>query len=286
MPAELVSHVRYPEGIFRTQSIIYATYHVDSPDVLYNKGDQWAIPGDAAQGGEGMMPALYVIMQLPGEANVEFLEMLPFVPNGRQNMISWLGARSDAPNYGKIVNIRFSQSATVIGPDQVEGFINQDPEIAAQRTLWNQQGSEVVMGNLLVVPIEDQLLYVQPLYLQSDQTQLPQLKRVIVFYKTPTRGGEAEAQQYVAMEPTLGEALTAAFGQQVSDGTTGGGTPPDGTGGQTGGGTLSAQARQLIAQANRQFNAAQAALKAGDFAEYGRQITALQATLGELEKLR
>lgn len=286
MPEGLVAHVRYPEGIFRTQSIIYATYHVDSPDVLYNKGDQWAIPGDAAQGGEGMMPALYVIMQLPGEKDVEFLEMLPFVPNGRQNMISWLGARSDAPNYGKIVNIRFSQSATVIGPDQVEGFINQDPEIAAQRTLWNQQGSEVVMGNLLVVPIEDQLLYVQPLYLQSEQTQLPQLKRVIVFYKAPTRGGQTEQQQYVAMEPTLGEALTAAFGQQISDGAGGGGTEPGGGTGAGEGGPLSAQARQLIAQANREFTAAQAALKAGDFAEYGRQIEALQRTLRELDRLR
>ena len=286
MPKGLMEHVRYPEGIFRVQSSVFATYHVDNPDVLYNKGDQWAIPGDVAQGGEGMMPALYVIMRLPGGDKEEFLEMLPFVPNGRKNMISWLGARSDAPNYGEIVSIRFSQSATVIGPDQVEGFINQDPEISAQRTLWNQEGSEVVMGNLLVVPIEDQLLYVQSLYLQSEQTQLPQLKRVIVFYRTPGAEGADNAQQLLAMEPTLGEALTAAFGQAVDGGATPGG---DGGGGQPGGGdggTLSAATRALIARASTQFEAAQTALKGGDFAEYGRQIEALQLTLQKLEALK
>ena len=283
MPDELMAHVRYPEGIFRIQSNVYATYHVESPDVLYNKGDQWEIPGDPNQGGEGVMPALYVIMRLPNENNVEFLQMLPFVPNGRTNMISWLGARSDSPHYGEIVNIRFSESTTVVGPAQVEGFINQDPEIAAQRTLWDQQGSEVVMGSLLVVPIEDQLLYVQPLYLQSQQTQLPQLKRVIVFYRAPGVEGENDVQQFVAMEPTLGEALAAAFGQQVEDD---GATAGDGGDGTSDGGEISAAVRRLIARANDEFEAAQAALKDGDFAEYGRQVEALQATLQQLEKLR
>jgi hypothetical protein len=283
MPAELMDHVRYPEGIFRIQSNIYSTYHVESPDVLYNKGDQWAIPGDPSQGGEGRMPALYVIMQLPNEDDVEFLQILPFVPNGRKNMISWLGARSDQPNYGQIVNIQFSQSATVLGPDQVEGFINQDPTIAAQRTLWNQQGSEVVMGNLLVVPVEDQLLYVQPLYLQSEQTQLPQLKRVIVFYGQPASEGENDAQQLLAMEPTLGEALESAFGQQVSAGP----TPPPGNGDGPGPGEpAEGPVADLIARANQQFTAAQTALQAGDFAEYGRQIDALRQTLQQLEAIR
>ena len=292
MPQSLVEHVRYPEGIFRIQSSVFATYHVDNPDVLYNKGDQWAIPGDTAQGGEGVMPPLYVIMRLPGEKDdEEFLQMLPFVPNGRKNMISWLGARSDAPNYGKIVSIQFSESASVVGPDQVEGFINQDPEISAQRTLWNQEGSEVVMGNLLVVPIEDQLLYVQSLYLQSEQTELPQLKRVIVFYRTPGTEGTDSAQQLLAMEPTLGEALTAAFGQAVDDGIIPSGDG-DGDGGgdvQPGGGdggTLSTDTRALIARASVQFETAQTALKGGDFAEYGRQIEALQRTLQQLEALK
>jgi len=142
------------------------------------------------------------------------------------------------------------------------------------------------MGNLLVVPIEDSLLYVQPLYIQSDQTQLPQLKRVIVFYRAPApAGGQGNAQQVVAMRPTLTEALTVAFGQGFNPGNTSGGTGAGGTGG-TGGVTLNAQARALIAQAGTQFDAAQKALQAGDFAGYGSQIKALQKTLRDLQGLK
>jgi hypothetical protein len=223
--------------------------------------------------------------------------MLPFVPNGRQNMISWLGARSDLPDYGKSLNYIFSKSYTVFGPSQVEATINQDPDISAQRTLWGQQGSQVIMGNLLVVPIEDSLLYVQPLYLQSTQTELPQLKRVIVFYRAPApAGGQGNAEQVVAMKPTLSEALLAAFGESLlpgnESGGAGAGNGTGGTGGTGGGtttggtGTVSAQARALIARANTEFGAAQKALKAGDFAEYGRQIDALKQTLSDLQSLQ
>ena len=235
------------------------------------------------------MDAYYVIMKLPGNPKEEFLLMLPFVPNGRQNMISWLGARSDLPGYGTALNYVFSSSYTVFGPSQVEATINQDPTISAQRTLWGQQGSEVIMGNLLVTPIEDSLLYVQPLYLQSTQTQLPQLQRVIVFYRAPApASGQGNAQQVVAMEPTLGEALAAAFGESFDPGTSSGGTTP--TPGPTPspgatGGPASGQAKVLILQANQQFEAAQTALKAGDFAEYGRQIELLKQTLGQLQTL-
>jgi uncharacterized membrane protein (UPF0182 family) len=219
--------------------------------------------------------------------------MIPYVPNGRPNMIAWLGARSDVPQYGTALNFLFSKSTTVFGPNQVESVINQDPEISAQRTLWGQQGSQVILGNLLVVPIEDSLLYVQPLYLESNETQLPQLKRVIVFYRAPAfEGGESNAKQVVAMEPTLEEALVSAFGQSLDNGSasggtdTGGGTGGDGTG--TGGdaGALSPQARDLIATASREFDAAQTALRDGDFAEYGRRIDALEQALSDLQRLR
>jgi len=176
------------------------------------------------------------------------------------------------------------------GDEVVEATINQDPTISSQKTLWGQQGSEVIMGNLLVTPIEDSLLYVQPLYLQSTSTQLPQLKRVIVFYRAPApAGGQGNAQQVVAMEPTLAEALVAAFGSSFNPGTSSGGTTP--TPGPTpspgGGGTgpVSAQAKALILQANQQFEAAQSALKAGDFAEYGRQIELLKQSLSQLQTL-
>jgi len=289
MPPALVAHLRYPEDLFDVQAEVYSTYHVDGADVLYNKGDQWAIPENVALSGAGKMQAYYVIMRLPGAAKEEFLLMLPFVPNGRSNMISWLGARSDVPAYGKSINFVFSKSTTVFGPSQVEATINQDPDVSSQRTLWGQQGSQVILGNLLVTPIEDSLLYVQPLYLQSDQTQLPQLKRVIVFYRAPApEGGQGNAQQVVAMKPTLAEALTAAFGQSFLPGNTSGGTGGTGTGGTggTGGVTLNAQARALIAQAGTQFDAAQKALQAGDFAGYGSQIAALQKTLTELQALK
>ena len=234
MPPALQDHLRYPEGLFDVQAEVYSTYHVDGADVLYNKGDQWAIPENVALSGAGPMQPYYVIMKLPGAAKEEFLLMLPFVPNGRQNMISWLGARSDLPDYGKSLNFVFSKSTTVFGPSQVEATVNTDPDISAQRTLWGQQGSQVIMGNLLVVPIEDSLLYVQPLYLQSTQTQLPQLKRVIVFYRAPApAGGQGNAQQVVAMRPTLAEALTAAF-EGFNPGNTSGGTGTGGTGGRHG----------------------------------------------------
>ena len=293
IPQALLAHVRYPEDLFTTQADVYSTYHVNNVDVLYNKGDQWSIPTNVSLSGAGPMAPYYVMMKLPGSAKEEFLLMLPFVPNTRQNMISWLGARSDEPQYGRSLNYLFSKSSLVYGPSQVEAAINQNPDISAQRTLWGQQGSQVIMGNLLVVPIEDSLLYVQPLYLESTQTQIPQLQRVIVFYRGPaTAANGNNASQYVAMEPTLAGALTAAFGQAILQGNASGGAGGGTTGGTTGGaggtgtGTLNAAARALIARANTQFQAAQKALQAGDFSGYGRQIKALQATLRALQSLR
>ena len=291
MPQELIEHVRYPEDLFNVQASIYSTYHVDSPDVLYNKGDQWAIPEGIGTQGRQRMPAYYVIMRLPGEEREEFLQILPFVPNGRRNMISWIGAQSDVPDYGNIVNYQFSQSTTVVGPNQVQGFIQQDPEISQQRSLWDQQGSNVILGNLLVVPIEDSLLYVQPLYLEAEDNRLPQLKRVIVFYRSPGREDDPNAEQVVAMRNTLDEALVAAFGEaaRVDDGEgpaqpPDGETEPSGPGAEQGG--LSAEALGLVKQANSQFEASQRALRNGDFAEYGRQVDALQKTLQQLQRLQ
>jgi hypothetical protein len=295
MPQTLLAHVRYPEDLFTIQAEVYSTYHVDNADVLYNKGDQWSIPTNVSLSGAGPMSPYYVMMKLPGSSKEEFVLILPFVPNTRQNMISWLGARSDEPEYGTSLNYLFSKSSLVYGPSQVEAAINQNPDISAQRTLWGQQGSQVILGNLLVVPIEDSLLYVQPLYLQSTQTQIPQLQRVIVFYRAPaTAANGNNANQYVAMEPTLGQALTAAFGQAVLPGqagvggSTAGATGTGGAGGATGGatGTVSAQAAALIARANAEFDAAQKALKAGDFAGYGDHIKALQQALTDLQRLQ
>ena len=196
IPQALFDHIRYPEGQFMTQARVFETYHVSDPDVLYNKGDQWQIPENVSLEDNGSMSAFYVIMRLPGAEKEQFLLILPFTPNTRPNMISWLGAQSDGAAYGESVVYQFSESTTVFGPAQVEAAINQDPTISAQRSLWDQQGSRVILGNLIIVPIEDSLLYVQPLYLVGEQTQLPQLKRVIVFYRMPgASGSESDAEQ-------------------------------------------------------------------------------------------
>ena len=255
MPASLQAHVRYPEDFFTTQSQLFATYHVTDPALLYNKGNQWEIPGNLAISGEAAMTPYYMIMRLPGETRDEFVLILPYTPNGRSNMIAWLGAQSDAPNYGNAVSFEFPSSLNVYGPAQVEAAINQDPTISGQRTLWGQEGSTVIFGNLLTVPIGNSLLYVQPLYLESEQTQLPQVQRIIVFYRSPSANPNLPSgqQQNVVMAPSLGEALASIFGGATSPGTQPGTTPPPGTQ------PTSPRVAELIAQADAQYAAAQAA---------------------------
>ncbi len=291
MPQALIAHLRYPEDYFNVQSQQFATYHVTDPDVLYNKSDQWEIPtGTSLSSVSGQMEPYYVIMRLPGQTGEEFVLILPFVPNGRQNMVGWLAAQSDVPDYGKAVSFNFPKNATVYGPAQVESAINQDPDISSQRTLLGQQGSRVIFGNLLVMPIEDSLLYVQPFYLESTTSDkpLPQLKRVIVFYRATTDAGITQlgGQQKVVMTPTLADSLTAIFGAApAAAGPTAGQTAPPPTTTQPGPGPAAGIAK-LISRANAEFEAAQTALKGGDFAEYGRQIAALQVTLQKLNALK
>ena len=279
MPDALRRHVRYPEDFFKIQAQQFATYHVTDVSLLYNKGNQWEIPSNLSISGTAPQSAYYMIMRLPGQTREEFVLILPYVPNGRANMIAWLGAQSDEPNYGRAVSFEFPASLNVYGPAQVEAAINQDPVISAQRTLWGQQGSHVIFGNLLTVPIQNSLLYVQPLYLQSATTALPQFQRVIVFYRSPSATPDLPSgqQQSVVMAPTLGEALAMIFG----------GAPPPGT--QTGGKpgakpqVTTAAIAALIAKANAQYAAAQAALRRGDLAAFGRQIEALGRTLARLK---
>ena len=283
MPRTLLAHVRYPQDMFNVQSEMFATYHVTQPNVLYSKNNQWEIPtGTSLSSATGQMEPYYVIMRLPGETRDEFVQILPFVPNSRQNMIGWLAAQSDVPNYGRAVSFSFPNNATVYGPAQVEAAVNQDPVVSAQLTLWGQEGSRVIIGNLLVMPIEDSLLYVQPLYLQSQTTPLPQLKRVIVFYRASTTAGVTMigGQQVVAMQPTLAASLAQIFG--AAPAAAGSGTPAT-TPSSTTTGPVTARVKSLIAQANQQFVAAQAALKAGNFAGYGAKVKALSATLKALQ---
>jgi uncharacterized membrane protein (UPF0182 family) len=179
MPASLRKHIRYPEDLFTIQARVYGTYHMKDPEVFYNKEDQWNFPKESTKGQTTVMQPYYTIMRLPGEAKEEFILMLPMVPNNRDNMIAWLAARCDGENYGKVIEYAFSKEKLIYGPAQIEARIDQDTTISQQLSLWNQAGSRVIRGNLLVIPIEDTLLYVEPLYLSAESRQLPELKRLI-----------------------------------------------------------------------------------------------------------
>ncbi|HEY2107411.1 MAG TPA: UPF0182 family protein, partial [Candidatus Binataceae bacterium] len=182
MPADLRQHIRYPEDMFLIQSDIYATYHMTDPQVFYNREDVWGFPRENYGGETGPMQPYYVIMRLPNQPHEEYILMLPMVPRGRDNMISWLAAGCDGDHYGHLIEYAFSKDKLIYGPYQIQARINQNPEISRQMSLWNQMGSRVILGNLLVIPIENSLLYVEPLYLRAENGQLPELQRVIASY--------------------------------------------------------------------------------------------------------
>jgi hypothetical protein len=203
MPPQLKEHIRYPEDLFKIQSAIYSTYHMDDPTVFYNKEDAWQTPYEIYGVGQQVkVEPYYVILKLPGEPKEEFVLMSQFTPIRKDNMISWMAARSDGDNYGKLILYKFPKDKLVYGPLQIEAKFDQDSEISQQLTLWSQQGSTVARGNLLVIPIGDSLIYIEPLYIQAEQGQLPELKRILV------SDGER-----VVMEQDLGSALEALFGR-------------------------------------------------------------------------
>jgi uncharacterized membrane protein (UPF0182 family) len=206
MPAGLRQHVRYPEDIFAIQSGVFATYHMTNPGVFYNKEDQWQVPVlDAGERGAQPLQPYYTIMKLPGEKHPEFIQMLPFTPRLKDNLSAWMVARSDGDQYGKLRVYQFPKQTIVYGPSQIEARINQDQVISPQITLWGQQGSTVKFGTLLVIPIEESLLYVRPLYLRSSTGKIPELKRVIVANATR-----------IVMAETLTSALVELFGPSVT----------------------------------------------------------------------
>ena len=278
MPEDLRRHVRYPEGIFQMQASVYATYHMTNPAVFYNKEDQWEAPAVDSGGESRRMEPYYAMMKLPGEQSAEFIQMLPFTPRRRDNLASWMVARSDGANYGKLLVFQFPKQTLVFGPAQVVARINQDQVIAPQITLWNQQGSQVIQGTLMVIPIEESLIYVRPLYLRAQAGRIPELTRVIVAY-----------QNRIVMEPTLDQAIARLFGQ--ADRTTDpprpagatpatAATPPPGT---PPSGVDTAAWERLATEARDTYQRALAAQKAGDWAKYGEEIR----RLGELlERMR
>lgn len=267
MPEDMRNRLRYPQGIFTLQANMYATYHMTNPAVFYNKEDQWDIPSIDAQSRPQPMQPSYTIMKLPGDEAAEFIQMLPFTPARKDNLASWMVARSDGNRYGRLIVFRFPKQKVVFGPRQIVGRINQDQAIAPQITLWNQHGSEVLQGTLLVVPIEESLIYIRPLYLRSAGGRIPELKRVIVAH-----------QNQIVMEETLDKALDRLFPREQGRGA--GHSAPDSAN------KLSSQQapgyESLAAQAREHYRNALQAQRAGHWALYGEQIERLGEVLDRM----
>jgi uncharacterized protein len=265
MPSDLQKHIRYPEDLFLIQAQLYQTYHMDAADVFYNREDLWQFPRQPGGGGTAMMAPYYIIMRLPGEAQAEFFLMVPMVPSRRDNMIAWLAARCDGPDYGKLIVYEFPKEKLVYGPFQIEARINQSTEISQQITLWNQMGSRVIRGaNLLVIPIENSILYVSPLYLRAEHGHLPELKRVIAAY------GE-----HVVMKETLAEALSALFlepGAAPAASSTIGEIP------------VTSPATSQAREALDRYNQAVERLKSGDWKGFGTHFDAMRELLEKMDR--
>ena len=284
MPQALREHVRYPEDIFSIQASVYATYHMTQPAVFYNREDQWQIPVIEDGGEAGPMQPYYTIMRLPGEVEPEFIQMLPFTPMNRDNLAAWLAASSDGEHYGTLRVFQFPKQKVIFGPRQVVARINQDQEISPQITLWNQQGSQVIWGTLMVIPIEESLIYVRPLYLRASGGRIPELTRVIVAY-----------QSQIVMEETLEAGLARIFGDAAPlvpdpggtlDAISAAGPPPTPNAGVIGG-QPSQEADQfqgLATQARGYYDRALEAQRSGDWATYGEELRELGEVLARMRQ--
>jgi uncharacterized membrane protein (UPF0182 family) len=298
MPQDLQAHIRYPQDMFNAQTTQFARYHVTDPGVFYQGNDAWQVPSNSGSSGgpdQLALESFYVEMRVPGQTNQSFMLLQPMVPNGRKNMIAWVAAYNDYPStYGKVSVFDFPRDSNVLGPVQMESLIQQTPEISQQITLWEGAGSHVVLGNLLVIPLQDTLMYVEPVYLQSQNSPLPVFQKVVV--GTPTQ---------IVWGNTLASALNAIYaGQGVNPGGGGGGNTPGAsptpalptpTISPTAPGTPTPQpsvaftgnAQELIAEANYYYQQAQQALANKDLATYqkdmdivGQILTQLQNQLG------
>jgi len=262
MPEGLKDHIRYPEDLFKIQSRVYTTYHMTDPRVFYNKEDQWEIPREVYANETIEVEPYYTILELPGENEPEFILMQPFSPLKKNVMISWMAGRCDEEHYGKLLVYLFPKDKQVYGTSQIEARIDQDPYISQQLSLWNQRGSNVIRGNLLALPVKDSIIYVEPVYLQAEQSQIPELIRVIVAYR-----------ESVVMEPTLQDALAAIF--EVEPQRVEKPVEPE----------ERLSMKELIKRANELFLRAQERQRQGDWAGYGELLDKLEEVLNRLSQM-
>jgi uncharacterized membrane protein (UPF0182 family) len=263
MPDFLKEHIRYPTDLFNIQIEMYNTYHMTDPQVFYNQEDYWQVPKEVYDNGQQTLFPYYIIMRLPGTQKEEFILMLPLTPSGKDNMIAWMCARCDAPNYGDLIVYSLPKDKLIYGPMQIEARINQKPDISAELTLWSQKGSQVIKGNQLVIPIQNSFIYVEPVYLQSEQGQIPELKRVIVAFK-----------EKIEMKETLEEALQTVFsivGEQAI-------APSQLVANQTGSPVLSAQAREALDHYNKALDY----LKQDNWSDFGSELQHMKSVLQQM----
>ncbi|MCS7259922.1 MAG: UPF0182 family protein [Anaerolineae bacterium] len=275
MPEGLRAHLRYPEGLFNVQAAMYRTYHMGDVNVFYNKEDLWNIPRELFAEREQLVEPYYVTLQLPGGMREEFMLILPYTPANKDNLIAWIAGRCDDPYYGRLVVYRFPKQELIFGPRQIEARIDQVPEISAQLTLWGQRGSRVIRGNLLVIPLGYSLLYVEPLYLQAEQGQIPELKRVIVASGdriVMSETLERALVELVGKGPSIAERSPVEAGTQFVE-----------SGGEEE--TLKQQVYELARQADAHYSAAQSALQRSDWARYGEEMAAVERLIKQLVTL-
>jgi uncharacterized membrane protein (UPF0182 family) len=261
MPDDLKEHIRYPKDLFQIQAELYSTYHMLDADVFYNKEDYWNIPNEIYAENEIKVEPYYIVTKLPGHQREEFILMTPFTPSTKDNMIAWLAAKNDQPEYGDLIVYKFPKEKLIYGPMQIEARIDQDSEISQQLTLWGQKGSTVIRGNLLVIPIEKSIIYVEPLYLRAEKGEIPELKKVIV-----SNGS------VVMMGNNLEDALEKLFARTFKE------KEAVVTGEEK---TL----KDLVKEAAGYFANAQGFAREGDWAKYGEELKKLENTLNLLEEM-
>jgi uncharacterized membrane protein (UPF0182 family) len=273
MPADLRAHIRYPEDLFAIQTELYTLYHMIPPATFYYREDQWQIPSAARPAGARRDPFLrHIVMKLPGEEQEEFILMVPFTPRQKDNLAAWMVARNDGEHLGQLVVYRFPRQSLVFGPVQIVNRINQNTEISRQVSLWDQRGSEVIRGNLLVIPIEESLIFVQAVYLRAEGGQIPELKRVVVAY-----------QNRVVMEETLAAGLAQLFGTEAELER----APPVAVAAAAAVPVLGGDrtVAQLAQEASDHYEQAMVAQRAGDWARYGEEIRIVGELVRRLQEL-
>jgi uncharacterized membrane protein (UPF0182 family) len=287
MPADLRTHVRYPETLIKVQGEVFGLYHTTNPKVFFQREDVWSVAQENTPDNENRtqsrpLDPYYVMMQLPGEdKELEFVIILPFTPARRNNMVGWMAGRCDAENYGKLLVYNFPESRLIEGPLQIEARIDQNPQLAAQFSLWNQQGSRVIRGHLLVIPVGRSLLYVEPVYLQAQRSPMPELRLVVL-----------AIQERLAYGNTFDEAMRSLFGDAVPSETE---TPPA-TGAPTTGEKPKPEATpavpvptanviQLINRAIQEFEDYQRLTSEGKLGEAGQKLEQHRRTLEELKRV-